>query len=66
MYPQVQVLTVDALATAGYAAGEILPLFDPNVTSAAGVSIVHNDLNNITITNQLGETLVNGFAIITW
>ena len=66
MYPQVQIMTAGILATAGYGAGEVLPAFDPNVASAAGVQIVHDDTNNITVTNQLGETLVSGVAIINW
>jgi hypothetical protein len=61
MYPQVSVITVSNLTTAGYDAYNVLP-----VNNTTGILIEHTDTDSFYLTNKLGEELVSGLVIINW
>jgi hypothetical protein len=61
MYPQVSVITVSNLTTAGYDAYNVLP-----VNNTTGILIEHTDTDSFYLTNKLGEELVSGLVVINW
>lgn len=61
MYPQVQVITLTELTVPGHAAESLLP-----ISISTGIEIVHSGVNNVIITNRLGESMPSGIMLINW
>lgn len=66
MFPIVQVLTVDAIVGIDHSTNSVLPVYLNDGTDHPGIKIEHTSSNAISITNKLGETLVNGLVILQW
>jgi hypothetical protein len=67
MYPQVQVITLATIAGINHGPGSVLPVFVvAHATDHPGILIVHDSVDQITLTNKLDATLASGIVLIQW